>query len=201
MQQFKLAVWSDRGGQPDDDNMLYLEPNLTPRYDSLNAFTYYKLSRPVVVEGTFYVGWVQQASAMLNVGFDRNNSPANKMFVSTNGYTWQRSAFDGQGALMVRPSFARRADYSAGVAARSAGARASLSVYPNPARDELRLSLPDELRQATLNIEIFNPSGQRVRHEAPASGVVNVSRLPQGAYFMLISCEGKNAASAKFIKK
>lgn len=199
MHQLKLAVWSDMGGLPNDESMLYLEPNLMPRYDSLNAFTYYKLASPVVVEGTFYVGWVQQASAMLNVGFDRNSRPAGKMFVSTNGYTWQHSVYDGQGALMVRPSFARRTDYASAVA-RTAEAPLSLGAYPNPARNELRLRLPDELRSAPLTIEIFNILGQRVRHEALASETVNVAPLPQGAYIIRLCRGTKNVGYAKFVK-
>jgi hypothetical protein len=200
MQQFKLAVWGDKGGAPDDEKVLYLEPNLSPQYSNLNSFAYYKLKRPVVVEGVFYVGWVQQASAMLNVGFDRNSSPANKMFVSTNGYTWQRSVYDGQGALMVRPSFARRADYDPSTAAPSAQARLSISVYPNPVRDELTLSLPDNLRGAPLTLEIFTLSGQRVRYEALTSSVVNVSRLPQGAYLIRLSQGAKDVGHARIVK-
>jgi hypothetical protein len=199
MQQFKLAVWGDKGGLPDDENMLYLEPNLMPQYDGLNTFTCYKLTSPVVVEGTFYVGWVQQASAMLNVGFDRNNRPAGKMLVSTNGYTWRQSVYDGQGALMVRPSFVRRTDYASHVAS---GARAlvGVSVYPNPAHDELRLALPDELRNAPLTLEIFNLLGQRVGHEALASSAVSVAHLPQGAYFIRLSWGAKSVGYAKFVK-
>jgi hypothetical protein len=199
MQQFKLAVWSDKGGLPDDDNMLYLEPNRLPRYDSLNAFTYYKLTSPVVVEGTFYVGWVQQASVMLNVGFDRNNRPAGKMLVSTNGYTWRQSVYDGQGALMVRPSFVRRTDYVSAVA-RSAGSPVSVGVYPNPAHSELRLSLPDELRQAPLTLEIFNLLGQRVCCQPLNANAVNVAHLPQGAYLIRLRQGAKSVGYAKFVK-
>ncbi|MDR0688528.1 MAG: T9SS type A sorting domain-containing protein [Prevotellaceae bacterium] len=199
MQQFKLAVWSDNGGQPNDENMLYLEPNLSPQFDSLNAFAYYKLTHPVVVEGTFYAGWVQQASSMLNVGFDRNSRPVNKMFVSINGYTWQRSVYDGQGALMVRPSFARRSDYLS-TTARRHERRFDLSVYPNPVRDELNLSLPDELRGVSpALLEIFSLSGQRVHCEPLTSNVVNVSRLPQGIYFIRLS-QGANSGYAKIVK-
>jgi hypothetical protein len=201
MQQFKLAVWSDRGGLPNDENMLYLEPNLIPQFDSLNAFTYYKLTHPVVVEGAFYVGWVQQASAMLNVGFDRNNRPANKMFVSANGYTWQRSTFDGQGALMVRPSFASRSDYLSTSAGSRQECRLKVGVHPNPVRDELVLSLPDELRQASLQLEIVNLAGQRLYHAPLASNVVNVSRLPQGVYFIRLSQGAKGVGYAKIIKE
>lgn len=199
LQPFKLAVWSDKGGQPNDDNMLYLEPNLTPQFDSLNAFTYYKLTRPVVVEGAFYVGWVQQASAMLNVGFDRNNRPANTMLVSTNSYTWQRSAFDGQGALMVRPSFARRSDYLS-TPVRRQEYSLNLSVYPNPVHDELTLNLPDDLRGAPLTLDIISLAGQRVYCEPLASNVVNVSRLPQGVYFIRLSRGAKNVGYAKIVK-
>ncbi|MDR1023117.1 MAG: T9SS type A sorting domain-containing protein [Prevotellaceae bacterium] len=199
MQQFKLAVWSDKGGLPNDDNMLYLEPNLVPSFDSLNTFTYYKLTHPVVVEGTFYVGWVQQASAMLNVGFDRNNRPADKMFVSVNGYTWQHSVFDGQGALMVRPSFASRSDYPNTAAGRQEYLL-KVSAYPNPVRDELTLHLPDALREAPLQLEIVNLAGQRVRYEPLTSNVVNVSQLPQGAYFIRLSRGAKNVGYAKIVK-
>ncbi|MDR3297034.1 MAG: hypothetical protein LBS94_02225, partial [Prevotellaceae bacterium] len=102
---FKLAVWGEADGQPAAE--LYSEANLSPRFDSLNRPVFYPLTHPLVVEGAFYVGWIQQSAAMLNVGFDRNNRPQNKMFVSEDSYSWRLSKFDGQGILMVRPSFAR----------------------------------------------------------------------------------------------
>ncbi|MDR3328743.1 MAG: T9SS type A sorting domain-containing protein, partial [Prevotellaceae bacterium] len=196
---FRLAVWSDAGGQPAGE-ALYLEPNLDPVFDSLNAFVYYPLAYPVVVKGTFYVGWVQQASGMLNVGFDRNSRVAETLMVSDNGYTWRPSIYDGQGALMVRPSFAKRT-FDTPTAAPLAEAHYSLSVYPNPAHDVLAVGLPDALREKDLLLEIFDAFGQRVRAEALTASAVSIGDLPQGLYFIRLSHGAKRVAYARFVKQ
>ncbi len=199
IQPFKLAVWSDNGGTP--GNELYVEPNLSSQFDSLNSFAYYKLKYPVVVEGTFYVGWEQQGTAMLNVGFDVNNFPSGKTMVSLDGYSWSLSKMDGQGAIMVRPSFAKVAfdPYTSVDKARKA--QYQVAVYPNPVRDELHLNFPDELREKSLRLEIFNLSGQCTLYEdAFVGSTVNVARLQQGTYFIRFSHNGKAVGYARFVK-
>lgn len=202
IQPFRLAVWSDRGGEP--GNELYMEPNRYAQFDSLNSYVHYKLSRPVVIEkdATFYVGWVQQSTAMFNVGFDVNDKVVGKNYVSTNGFTWSVSKYDGQGAIMIRPSFAKQNfDPSTSVEDRRTNMY-SVKVYPNPVSDELYLDLPEALREKDVQLEIFNLSGARVMLAAAAVGAsVSVAHLGQGTYFVRFSHEGKPVGYARFIKR
>jgi hypothetical protein len=204
-QTFKLAVWKDKNNEPGDE--LYMESEQL-RFDSLNSFVHYKLTRPIPInEGEiFYVGWVQQTSAMLNVGFDVNNlrwvdtaKVNGKMYVSHNGYTWEPSSKNGQGVIMIRPSFAKW-QLSTSVAPRKASAQ-SITVYPNPVHGELYLDLPDALREKTLRLEIFDFSGKRVMlREAAAGSSVNVAQLVAGNYLVRFNYGGSVVGYAKFIK-
>ncbi len=202
VQPFRLTVWNDKRGVPGDT--LYQQANCYSRFDSLNKYVYYKLNRPVVIDegATFYVGWVQQSTAMLNVGFDNNNPISGKNFVSTDGYTWDPSKFDGQGAIMIRPSFAKeKFDVPTSVVTPRANL-VSVTVYPNPVSDDLYLELPDELREKTLRVEIFNLGGQCVMQSDIEGGVsINVSALVQGTYFIRFIHGSKPVGYAKFVKR
>jgi len=199
MQPFKLAVWGDKGGVPGEE--LYVEPDCYPRFDSLNSYVYYPLAKPIPVQDSFYVGWVQQSAAFLNVGFDVNSSVRGKSYVSLNGYTWTPSDVDGQGIIMVRPSFAKqRVDLPTSVVPKATLAH-SIIVYPNPVRDELRLDLPDALREKALRMEVFDRSGTVVmQREVAAGSSVSVAQLAAGSYFVRFSCSGSVAGFARFIK-
>ncbi|MDR2937950.1 MAG: T9SS type A sorting domain-containing protein [Prevotellaceae bacterium] len=201
MQPFRLTVWSDKGGEPDQE--LYSEANLYPSFDSLNSYTYYPLTRPVVLgeDATFYVGWTQQNNEYLNVGFDVNSRVAGKHYVNIKG-TWELSREDGSGVLMIRPSFAKQ-KFDMPTAVNTSAANAySITVYPNPVRDELYLNLPDALREKTLRVEIFDLLGKRLAlREANSLGSVNVSALPLGSYIARFSESGKVVGYAKFFKR
>ena len=208
VQPFRLTVWSDKNGMPGDT--LYSESNCYPRFDSLNSYVHYKLTRPIVVgEGAiFYVGWVQQSTAFLNVGFDVNNRTVGKNYVSLNGFTWTPSDMDGQGAIMIRPSFAKQQfdlskqspDLPTSAVAREVNVH-SVAVYPNPVRDELHFDLPDALREKTLRMEIFDLSGKRAMlREAAAGSSVNVAQLAMGSYVVRFSHSGRVVGYAKFVK-
>ena len=208
VQPFRLTVWGDKNGMPGDT--LYSQSGCYPRFDSLNSYVHYKLARPIVVgEGAlFYVGWVQQSTAFLNVGFDVNNRAVGKNYVSLNGYTWEQSNIDGQGAIMVRPSFAKQQfdvskqplDLPTSAVAGEANV-CSVAVYPNPVRDELRFDLPDALRGKTLRVEIFDLSGNRIMlRETAADSSVSAAQLAMGSYFVRFSHSGKIVGYAKFVK-
>jgi hypothetical protein len=200
---FKLAVWGEANGLPAEKE-LYSEANLSPRFDSLNRPVFYPLTHPLVVEGAFYVGWIQQSTVMLNVGFDRNNRPQNKMFVSEDSYSWHLSKFDGQGVLMVRPSFARIKYEQPNAVGKPSASLAPLSVYPNPVGDMLTVMHRVQPDHARCRLRVVSAAGVSLsvhRLSAGETTTLNVSGLPQGAYIVGVERDGQPFQVSKFVKK
>ena len=69
---FKLMVWGDAEGLP-GANIHEDENDVIPVYATeYPGFIRYYFSSPVPVDGTFYVGWRQYQTYLLNVGLDMN---------------------------------------------------------------------------------------------------------------------------------
>ena len=77
-----------------------------------------------------------------------------------------------------------------------------LSVYPNPATDQLNLEFP--FTEGDAIITVVNSLGQTMLKQNIASGddniQVNVQNLPEGLYFITVQ-NGERAFYSRFIKK
>jgi len=73
----------------------------------------------------------------------------------------------------------------------------TLSTYPNPAVNQVRVSVPSEWQNKAVSIELYSASGIRVQSQQIASArgteVVEISKATRGMYFIKASCEGKSA--------
>ncbi|MGL4956255.1 MAG: T9SS type A sorting domain-containing protein [Bacteroidales bacterium] len=196
---FRLMVWSDRNGMPDTE--LYVSENERPRIDGLNQFIFYKLKHPIVVEGTFYIGWGQQSTEMLNIGFDVNSQPTGKLQVSLNGNTWSISKFDGQGTLMLRPSFAKETFDPITSIDPIENKKQNLLLYPNPTKGDLYLQLPENLQVKPLKVEIFTVQGLLIWQGSYSTGAaINLRTLPMGNYFLRLTDQHTIVGYGRFIK-
>ncbi len=70
-------------------------------------------------------------------------------------------------------------------------ALADISLYPNPAHDQLWLSRPAALAGQALTVRLLNGLGQVVRQQtvaaAPAAAAVSLAGLPQGIYTVQVA--------------
>lgn len=75
-----------------------------------------------------------------------------------------------------------------------------LVIYPNPAVDELKLSLPDNMEDGAITI--ISLSGQRVLTEnlPNHNGILNIANLVKGLYIIKVS-QGKKIYTQKFSKQ
>lgn len=75
------------------------------------------------------------------------------------------------------------------------------SVYPNPASDQLKLSLSQMAENRNGLIQIYNTTGQLLMEqevlESSGNMSINVERLPQGTYLIRYD-NGTNAATERF---
>lgn len=191
-QYFKLAIWDDNNGTP--GNIIYEQIGLRPEFtDSLNRFTLFKLDEELWVEAeTYYIGWIQTNTKMLNVGYDRNNTN-NNLFYNIDG-VWRGSQFEG--SLMLRPVFGELTEPPTSASCVLMD-DLSLKIYPNPASQHFSISGIDNLND--VKVQIFSASGQQVMNIAYANQFVNISNLPRGVYVVRIFNEAKLIGTQKLI--
>ena len=189
--QFYLTVWADDNGTP-GEVLLSQQSEIPVFEDSLNKFHTYILDTAVFVSETFYIGWTQITDVYLNVGFDLNRVKNDKVFY-TYGGIWNTSEWPG--ALMIRPVLG--ADLISKV--KKINIQNLIRIYPNPAKDYIRIEYLKFSPSANPRIFIYNSSGQQVYTTDYFNQPINISDWLPGIYFVRIMEGGVILANKKFI--
>jgi hypothetical protein len=197
---FLLRAWGDNGGVPGDElanNFSFQSPNYYPGY---NVFAYYEYDQPMYVDGNFYVGWVQDSNANLNVGNDKNtNNNGSKLFYQLGlGSEWEQSSISG--SVMIRPVFqSGKQSVWNGI---EELADNTFSIFPNPATNQLTVQLNEYVDNWYASV--LDASGKVVFSSA-ASGqtyTLNFESLSSGIYILEINLgDGLLPTRRKFIKQ
>ncbi len=189
---FKLEVWGDNEGVP--GAAIYIDENdYTPQYSSgLNRFIRYEFAEPVEVQGTFYVGWMQYNKYLLNVGLDKNISPAtSKTYYNFTGI-WQNSLIPG--SLMIRPFL-----YDPVTDTKEfTGNNEELHAYPNPASDYILLDLPPSAGESPA-AELYDISGRRVYSGTLNGKTLALERYSIGIYLLRITGDDSRVYTTKIL--
>jgi hypothetical protein len=117
----------------------------------------YPLDSTIVVNGTFYVGWVQTNDTRMQLGFDMNRDNHDKMYFNT-GVFWENSA--QQGSWMIRPVMVAAVDPYIGIE-EPAATDAALRIWPNPASDAFQVGATSGA--APASIDLMDPTGRMIR--------------------------------------
>ncbi|PCJ89781.1 MAG: hypothetical protein COA57_01090 [Flavobacteriales bacterium] len=194
--EFQLVVWKSLNPEQE----LYRSGLFKPNYND-NNFIRYEIDDPLVLSGTFYVGWEQLTQNKIYLGFDENNKHQDKIFYNTTGNAadWTNTFFDG--ALTIRPDF--------GVPLPIASIRQvkeqafSFDVYPNPNDGNFKLRMRNEEFHDT-EVVIYNILGETVYQSTISNqqSTINLSAQPPGIYFVklvLSDSEGTNNQNTKKI--
>jgi hypothetical protein len=191
---FDLMVWSDNNGIPGD--VAYIQEEMTVRQgEGINGFYTYILNDPLPVNGIFYIGWKQRSETFLNGGFDVNTPNGDKQFYWLNG-NWNLS--QANGSLMIRPVVGRAMTTTA---IRDVVPESNiLKIWPNPANSLLNIDAGELLLSSSaLTISIYDISGREIM-TGKFKEQMDVSRLPNGIYLLVVKINGKLAGHSRFIK-
>lgn len=176
---FKLTVWSSLN--PETilwQNYSFSSPEY--RMDGIDKFVEYELDSTRYVEGTIYIGWVQNEVNM-NIGFDRNRDNSNRIFYNTSG-TFTNTSFDG--SLMMRPVMVAPVDPWAGI--KEEDAPGDLLIFPNPATDAVRIALSGDM-PARASIQCIDATGRTVWTErANGTNEFSTSAIANGVYVLRV---------------
>lgn len=183
---FDIVVWKDNDGKPGDE--LYRISNLKPRWeDHIYQFSYYKFDRLVKLNGTFYIGIVQQSSGLINIGFDSSRDNSQYNFYNDDG-SWHQSLMAG--SIMLRPVVG--GDYYIDVD--EIPVAPQVKVYPNPASSTIHIDGLDN--GATVNL--YDITGRMVMHST-FTGELSVSQLCNGLYLLNITTTDGMVISKKIM--
>lgn len=174
---FRIAIWT--GANSPSGSPIYEKFNQSPNYtDSINGFYTYKTDPLFLTAGTYYFGWIQNLSNVLNLGLDLNTDvdPSRKFFNVTGN--WTNSAIDG--AWMIRPVFSST-PIDVGIS--DVSDASTVKLYPNPASNMVNVDVDERLR-AGLTFEVVDVTGRVVIDTAPLRSGFSVAGLSDGLYFV-----------------
>lgn len=191
---FDIVVWRDNNGKPGE--IIYTLKDQRPAWNdsAMYAFSNYTFKEIVKVNSTFYVGIRQQYSKTINIGFDSSTDNSQYNFYNA-GEGWKKSSFPG--SLMIRPVMGKN-PYFIGIDENQEVTN-TLTLYPNPATDFVRIEGVDE--NTCSEISIFDLTGRLVR-KYPYCNELNVSDLQNGIYVLRVTGDdGTNKTSKLLISK
>ncbi len=199
-----ITIYKDEYGKEISDTtiipnqMLYESTRLAPQYDSLNKFNRYYLDEPLVLPpGMFFVALKSASSTYLNIGFDQNND-ASPFTFEKQGKDWINVFL--KGATMIRPYFGY-----ASVGLESVEEKlGDINIYPNPAKDEIILTLENCATNKDLDVIIFDILGNIVYfsdysdyHKDTSLKKINVKHLQNGMYILKVGSLTKKLIIAR----
>ncbi len=184
-----IKVWSDL---TPSTNELYTEkrqikisPNDTMAYINPmnNGYSTYILEEPIALPaGDFYVGWYQNQTFKINLGFDKNTNSKQYSFYKTTG-TWDTLSLDG--SLMIRPILGSAIKKSQ-IGWDDLDVNEQVIVFPNPADEFISIQWPSTIQ--INEIVLFDINGKQVqRYANPQTHTIDVSELIPGVY--IIRCQ------------
>ncbi len=189
--QFYICVWQCENRLP--GTLIYKDSiRMETLFDGMNCYHRYRLSKPILVRDSIFVGFEQLSNDYINIGFDRNNNSCQRLFYRT-GNDWQQSIL--RGSVMMRPAFGNSA--IVGISP-SPDSHSTVTVFPNPANSHITISASDGLS----NIRVYDMHGRQVYTDdcigMPTSKNIQLLPFSKGIYILHISI-GTNGSSV--IKK
>jgi hypothetical protein len=190
---FTLTIWKNLG----PEQIVYQKISLNPEYNhGINGFTRIYLDSPIILNGTFYVGWIQNSDYSLNVGYDHNTENNDKLYYNVDSRGWLQSVI--KGSLMIRPVFLDAKDMPVGI--NPTPMKPSFSMYPNPAQDQLNVRF-GESQPKNFEIRVKNLLGQTMLNPVQNQVQLNTSGLQPGLYLLEIKdLETGASQTQKFIR-
>ncbi len=146
--------------------------------DHRNGFSRIKLTTPLIVSDTFYIGFENTSNSLIGVGLDRNNLAASDFIHYNVLGSWIQND-ELQGALMIRPVFQDGSEFVL-----SAPKLERIThPYPNPTRGIINLPRHD-------NVSIYDLSGRFIE-QFSYSPKLDLTGYPNGVYLLKFLVKGE----------
>ncbi len=196
---FFLCVWDATAGENQvPNNLVYKSERLLPISDSLNKFTRYSLTEPLVLQpGTFFISLeIKNRGDYVNIGFDRNNNASSHTYSKiSSGEKWKQSFIVG--ALMIRPYFGYKA-----VGFENILTESELVIYPNPTKGIVHVKVGEEKVEECYLTSVL---GAREKiypvQQSESNYIYDLSKYKDGVYILNVITSNSKIYSTKIIKQ
>lgn len=199
LKPFRIMIWNKVG---EDETILFQSTELYyPQYLTDRLFMRYELEQPVVVSGTYYVGFQQIQETEIYVGYDRNIDNSNKVFYNTANLWYNLQEQSGlAGSVMIRPEFGEPVTPPASVEVIKNTA-VDFVVFPNPVGPKTSFRFQSNQEQITINI--YDLNGRLMHHSIHYNGSefsIQTANLQAGMYIVEVQSPGYGSTRKKIIK-
>ncbi|WP_031530418.1 T9SS type A sorting domain-containing protein [Dyadobacter crusticola] len=188
-QNFTVQFLSNKNGKPDQ---ILAQRSVSASYAAVrNGFADYRLSAPVAVSDTFYVGWQQINEQPLTLGFDRNSLFGKDQIFYNLGTEWAREQ-SLNGSIMIRPYLGEKA---LGVVTGREEIGKENWFYPNPSKGTI------SWKAKNLNqIDIYSNDGRLIESVLPERNQQSheLKGIKDGIYILKAS-DGKRSFVQKML--
>lgn len=198
---FDIMIWDDVNGLP--GNLLYTKEEVIVENGLLiNGFYNYHIPEGVKVDGSFFVGWKQRSETFLNAGFDINTPHEGRQFFWLNG-GWTESQVSG--SVMIRPVLGLPILTGIDDVLEEDSSiipeddQSGFSIWPNPARDYIKIGIREHPYSSSAYISIIDLSGHELI-KVPFTDTIDISSLKEGMYIVATVVNGRRVAVSRMIK-
>jgi hypothetical protein len=198
-QYFFLTIWNDNNGQP--GQIIYKRQGVMPEFENeLNKFhTYFIDDAEIVLSGVFYVGWIQTTEDNLLIGADINRDNRANTFYNISGQ-WVNSSYPV--ALMIRPFFGKNLTTNIEPPKVVENTIPNVKIYPNPAKDEIKIDIDNQADFNQIEVSIFNLLGAMVLQSKYSNNQpISISELVPGTYIIRLTDKTRKLNFSKKIIK
>ena len=151
----------------------FIEPEFNGR------FSEYKLSKPIIVSDTFYIGFRQLENSFLPIGLDKNNNTSDKIFYKIDN-SWISNDIV-RGSIMIRPVFGKSNYVLTKI--NSLEQEKTVKVFPNPSSGIYNLS------KFIQKARLYDINGKFLKSFRDIKEI-DIRNLKNGVYILII--EDKN---------
>ena len=191
---FDIVVWKDNNGKPGEE--IYRLVRQRPKWDeTLYGFHYYTFPEPLMMNGTFYIGLMQEEIGSINIGFDASLDNSMYNFNKT-GTEWNTSIYAG--SIMLRPVVG--SSYFIGNDEYTSTKNSKLSIFPNPASSFINLRAEGFATDITTEISIFDLTGRMV-YKTKWQNQLKLDFLTKGMYLIQVNNTSGQYATQKLLIK
>jgi hypothetical protein len=186
---FLLRAWNDNGGEPGEElgeHYAFHQPAYFT--DGADVFAYYQYDDPIPVEGTVYVGVVQESEFSLNMGLDKNTDyNFSRLYYQLGlGAEWTLSTIEG--TVMIRPVLQAGVEQVFVTLDDVQVAKGALQIWPNPASGEVFLSV--DAGFDPREVQCVDLTGRQISTTIWPQGIdrirLSVGDLPRGTYLVVV---------------
>lgn len=190
----RFMIWS---GDSIPEQIIYQSEETTFDYSTgINFMNHFFLDELIIVEGTFFIGWMQQpvSGQKFSVGFDRQHDASHRVFYNL-GTGWIQSSIPG--AVMFRPVFGQSYNWTIGV--EEAEEMLSINVFPNPASDRIHVRCGRPDCEETITVRITDLTGRTVLTQRETATGIDVAQMSRGTYILEATMSDGRRSSHRII--